>query len=266
MNQRALKSFGSLPALVVLTCTLAVPVAHGQTITRVTPEAAAPGDLVIISGNFLSGATVNFTAFVGGFVGVDIRPAVIVSSTTTRIEAIVPQMAGFIPPGTFQSGNPLGSIQAVSLFSPVAPNSLPFYYMQAIATVTTVGTGTTQAPGLGKPVIAFTAAGGAPEVGNATHVLTLENGLPGINAFLFIGFQATPPFIAVGDGTVVIDIAQPFLILPPVGSFTTDAQGDVQVPLPLPGTPLNSTLTLQWLETTGSPGTFFVSNGLEVTL
>ena len=91
----------------------------GQTLSRITPEAASPGDLVILTGMNLQNVTmVRFFASVGGFVGVWTVNVVPLSTSPTRVAAIVPAMAAFAPPNATPPGSPVGTVSAIS---PLAP-------------------------------------------------------------------------------------------------------------------------------------------------
>lgn len=262
MRDRSQRAGSRLLVAVAITL-LFTAAPRAQTITRVTPEAAAPGDLVILTGPNLQGVSiVRFFATVGGFVGtwtVDVTPQ---SVSSTRVTALVPMMAAFAPPNATPPGNPVGTVQAINPLGPSAPNTLSFFYMQAIPTVTTAGLGTTQ-PGLGRPVVGFTIAGGPPVTGNAGFTLTLENAIPGAVAQIFVGAPDPAPSVMVGDGLVAIDLTQPFFSLP---SATVDAAGDVHLPLPIPTSPLNFTFMLQWLEVDPATGQSYISNGLQSQL
>ena len=252
----------TVPRTVVFAIGMALTMAAttwGQTITRATPEAASPGDLVILDGTALGGTTVvRFFASVGGFVGtwtVDVVPS---SVSATQVTAVVPTMAGFAPPGAIPPGDPVGTITTLG---PGTSNSLAFFYIQATPTVTTLGTGTTQPGVLGKAVVGFTIAGGPPVPPNPGFTVTLENAVPFSVAFLALGFPESPPFPMVGDGTIVLDQSMGIVF---IGPFFVDGAGDVRVNLPIPPS-LGITPALQWLTDGGIGGTF-VSNGLQADL
>jgi len=252
---------------VILLAVLLMPLARGmpQIITRITPEVAAPGDIVIVSGSFLGGASLEFQAIVGGFVGVWTAVVTPLSSSANQLVAVVPQMAGFAPPNATPPGNPVGTVKALSPAAPTGPNTLPFFFLQALPGVTTVGTGTTQSAGIGKPVIAFTISGGPPVPGNASFVLTLENALPFSSAWLVLGFPDAPPHIGVGDGVVMVDVLQPFVVFPSIGAppLAADMDGDLLLPLPVPAAPPpGSSFVLQWLLSSNPGHQLAVSNGL----
>lgn len=232
-------------------------VARAQSITRVTPEVASVGDTVILTGTNLQNTTqVRFFATVGGFIGVWTANVMPSSVSATRVTAIVPQMAAFAPPGASPPGIPVGTVRTIG---PAASNELPFYFLQATPSVTTVGTGTTQPGAIGKPVVGFTIAGGAPESPNPSFVLTLENAIPGTVAALLLGLPGTPPYPMIGDGTFVLDPFTQVIVLPPL---PVDAQGDIKLPAAIPAGVTSVTASIQWLVVQGP--SLYLSNGLTV--
>ena len=257
------------PLTLLFLCIFSLSLVAQPTISRVTPAAASPGDLVIISGSGLGAATsVQFFAVVGGFVGVWTVNVIPSSQSPTRVTAVVPQMAGFAPPNAIPPGIALGTV-AIVVPDPLNPsgstttNLLPFHYLQAEATVTTLGTGSTQQqPGLGKAVIAFQIAGGAPIPGNNSFVLSCENSTPGSSGILAVGSPATTPYIPVGDGTLVIDLAAPYILLQP---FLSDANGDIFLPAAMPPAPFGVSLSLQW-GLFDPLGGFSISNGMQIDI
>ncbi|MAG56043.1 MAG: hypothetical protein CMJ83_07115 [Planctomycetes bacterium] len=82
-------------------------------ITDVAPRAAAAGEKIVVRGKFPSGVThIQFTAHVGGFLGVDIKNVAVTSATPTMVKVTVPTMAAFVPPNAVPPGNPVGSVRA----------------------------------------------------------------------------------------------------------------------------------------------------------
>ncbi len=242
-----------------------------QTITRVVPEAAAPENLVIIRGTNLAGAThVRFFAVVGGFVGTWAFDQPVLSASANVVTVRVPNTFGFAPPNATPPGHPLGTVSVRS--GATGTNTLEFFYLAATwvppkytsPQTTTVGTGTTQSTGQGKPVVSFLLSGGPPQPGNAAFVMELENAVPNTTAALLIGFPSSLPFPMIGDGTLVVNLAAPHIVLAPVG---VGAQGDASAAVPVPPGMFNITLDNQWVLLDGGlPGGLAVSNAMAYIL
>lgn len=244
---------GSLAAALLV---LATVNAGAQTITRVSPEAAAIGDTVTLTGSNLAGTTaVRFFASVGGFVGVWTVNVVPTSVSATAVTAVVPEMAAFAPPGASPPGDPVGTVRVVG---PALSNTLPFFYIQATPEIDTPGNGSPQPGGIGAPAIAFTIAGGAPASPNPTFVLTLEHAVPNSSAILAIGLPGTPPFPLINGGTFTINPLGPIVLVP---ALPVNAAGDILVPAGIPAGLAGISLTLQWIVM--APGAF-LSNGLRI--
>lgn len=252
-----------IPTAAVVACLAAT--AATQTIDRLVPAAAAPGDLVIVEGSGLGGVTqLDFTAIVGGFVGVWTvsAPVIVISPTELRVQ--VPLFNNFIPPTPGGSeGTPEGWVAL-----PGGP-LVDFFYMEGTnGQFTTLGNGTTQTNGLGKPVVSMAVAGGwsppccAQNPPQPGFVLRLENATPGASAMFVAGLPESLPYPMVGDGTLVVDLALPFVIL---GTFPVDANGDVALPLPLPGG-VGITVAIQWAFKQPGTNKLILSNGLQVLL
>jgi hypothetical protein len=249
--------------LILVACTFLSPRAAAQTLTRVTPEVGAPGDTVLISGTNLGGtSTVRFGANVGGFAGFWVVQVAPVQVTPTLVTAVVPVFGNFLPGGLPLGSTPVGT---VDVGGGGFANSLPFFYLEQTAGVLdTPGLGTTLGGLVGRPVVGFQIAGGAPVPGNAGFTLTLENAVPAGTATLALGSPATPPGTSYLDGFVGIDLNQPFQLLAP--SFTVNASGDVAWNLPIPGGPLNVTIAVVWVVVDPVTGGVGISDGLKVTL
>jgi hypothetical protein len=236
--------------------------AAAQQITRVIPDAAAPGDLVILEGTSLEDTiSVDFTAQVGGFVGTWTAGATPITVSPTRVTVLLPGSFGFAPPGASPPGVPLGRVRARTPAGLTGP--LPFFFMQGTfmgfesPQTTTLGTGTTQSTG-GKPVVSFDIQQGAPQPGNAGFVMECQNAVPSSTAVLLVGLPDSPPFPMIGDGTFVLDLAGPIVVAVPV---PTDALGEASLALPIPGPgPFGVTLANQWAVLDGAG--VAVSNGL----
>jgi hypothetical protein len=236
-------------------------------LTKVIPDAASPGDSVLFEGANLTGVSVTFTATVGGFLGVDMKSVTLQPAGTNRWSATVPTMAGFTPPNAVPPGSPLGTVGFTG-----GRTTLPFYFLQGTfhpktfvnPQTTTLGTGTTQSTGLGKPVVSLDAKGGAPVPGNASCVLEVQNLPPGTPTSLLLGFLAKAPYPMIGDGTLVLDLGLPYLVLPPV---IADAGGQGSTPLPVPASATGVALGAQWaVLDPGLPGNVAISNGLSFQL
>ena len=76
------------------------------------------------------------------------------------------------------------------------------------------------------------------------------------------GIPGATPYPMIGDGTLVVDLASPNVI---IGSFAVDANGDVVLPLPLPGG-LGVTIAIQWAFKQPGTNKLIVSNGLQVEI
>lgn len=251
----------NIPLLALVLAATLADVPRAQSITKLIPEAAAPGDVLILEGANLGAAvSVEFVATVGGFTGVLTRGATPSSVSPTRVVVQVPRINAFTPPNAVPPGDPLGSVRILDSNGRMS-NTVTFYFMEAtFGAITTLGTGTTQPGGLGKPAVGFTLAGGPPVLGNATFTPALGNALPGSLGLFVLGVPATPPFPMIGDGTIVLDTSRPFgtLVLP------VSAQGEAQVTLPIPSTPFGATFLIQWAAL--APSGIFLSNGLQFAL
>ncbi len=238
-------------------------VAQTPVLSRVLPEAASPGDLVILVGTNLANTNdVTFVAAVGGFAGVHTIHQPVVSVSATQVRVLMPTVGNFLPPNV-QGSSPIGSI-AVRTVGGVTSAPLTFYFMEQTAgRVHTAGIGTTQAnPGQGRPVISFPPTS-APIAGNTASIIRVANGTVGLQADLVIGTPIATPFIAVGDGLVAIDVlgAPFFAVTAPV---PVDALGDASLTFNIPPSASGLTVALQWA--TSTTGFLFISNGLVVTL
>jgi len=176
--------------------------ASAQALTSVIPTAAEPGDLVVLRGSGLSGATmVRFTGVVGGFVGVwnvDVAP---LSVSPTEVRAIVPLFNNFVGPAAVPPSSPFGSVRVNG------SNELKFYFMEEKhGQVTTPGDGTTQSNGE-RSVCYFDLGGGEPVSNNPTFAPRLGLGMPFALPVLGVGQQATPPFLPIGDGTLTLNLS-----------------------------------------------------------
>jgi hypothetical protein len=253
-----------LASLVVLSFVgLTSSQAAAQTITRITPEAAAPGDLLLITGTNLAGVTiVKFGASVGGFAGywqINVAPNQV---GPTSVIVTVPTFGNFLPPGSFGS-SPVGGVECLT--PTTISNQLPFFYMEETAgKLTTPGLGTTQGGIIGRPVVGFKLANGAPNAGNSLFTLTLENATPGAGAMLAVGMPGVNPLTPYLDGFVGINLAQPYVIAQP--TFIVNASGDVNFNIPIPATPFNATFTVQWIVVDPVTSAIGISNGLSVQL
>ena len=256
----------SVPAFLSLVLCFAGHAA-AQQVTRVIPDAAAPGDLVILEGTSLAGTTfVDFRAQVGGFVGfwtVSVAP---LTATATRVTVRLPGSFGFAPPNATPPGVPLGTVTVRTASGPAG--TLGFFFMQGTFVnnnnpqTTTLGTGATQSTGQGKPVVSFDIKQGAPTPGNANFVMECQNAVPSSSAVLLVGLPGNEPFPRIGDGTFVLLLGGPIIV---TGLIPTDAQGEASLALPIPGPgPFGVTLANQWAVLDG-PGVA-LSNGLAYIL
>lgn len=255
------KSFNFVASVALLAT---ASVLSAQTITSVTPEAAAPGDTIVIRGANLAAVTqVRFEAVVGGFVGISNVLVTASSVSATEVVATVPLINSFTPPNAVPPGSPLGNIR-VRTGTGVLSNQRQFFFMEAtFGQVTTTGNGTTQSNGR-RAITSFTYSGGAPTPGNAAFVLTLDNAIPSSAAIVAFGLEGVPPYPLVSDGTVVIDIFQPYQVLPQ--TFVTDALGRATLPAPIPNVSLGLSIAVQWAMVDGVSGAVEVAEALVVQL
>lgn len=242
-----------------------------QTITRVIPEAANQGDFIIIEGtNLQSTTTVDFTADTGGFAGQRTVREAPLAVSSTLVLAQVTNSFGFAPPNATPPGSPNGSL-ALSDSNGRTSNPVKFFYMRgtfvppsyAAQQVTTLGNGTTQSAVPGRSVVDFPLGSGAPTPGNASFVMGLGNATPG-PATLLVGLPGVGPFFMFGDGTFVLDLANPIVSVP---GTVVAPNGTATLPFPIPAGPFGVTLANQWAQLDfGLPGGIAVSNGLVYTI
>ena len=251
---------------------LLAPTPAAQTVSRVIPAAAAPGDVVILEGTGLEEVDrVEFFARVGGFVGSWTVRQNVLTASATRVTVEMPVMAAFIGPDGSSPGDPNGSLRALTARGSAAPKQIYFlqgtFFLNAEGfyenpQTSTLGQGTSQSTGQGRAVSTFDVASGPPASGNGSFTTEVENAVPSVAAVAMLGLPLPgPTFPAVLDGTFVIDPTLPLVTL---GSVMTDAAGDASLPLPIPLLPpLGVTLALQWAVLDGAlPTGFGVSNGL----
>jgi hypothetical protein len=254
-------SFRSLVLLVVaLATTSGALCAQVPVINTVGPEAAMPGDQIVITGTGLSQVThVRFRAVVGGFVGVTFRLVVPTSVSNTQVIANVPLINSFTPPFATPAGAPLGSLEVRDAGGTLS-NTVDFSYMEATFGQTiTAGAGTTTSAGL-RAATGYTALGGPPVAGNLNFVLTLDNATPTSPAILAVGAPGVPPYLAVGNGSVIIDIFQPYTILST--PFVTDANGRATFFVPLPTPTSGLIFAVQWAFVDAGTLSAAVANGM----
>lgn len=230
-------------ATIALVFLAALPAMAQPVIVSVLPEAASPGDRIVIAGSNLGGVTqVRFTAVVGGFVGitnVDVAPLAV---SATEVTVVVPLVNSFTPPQATPPGDPLGTVRARTANGTLSA-TLPFWYMEAtFGQIRSAGAPTTQSSGR-QAATSFVIAQGPPVPGNGAFTLTLDLGPSSFPVLLAVGSEATPPLLPVGDGLVAIDTGLPFAILQ---GLATDGSGRSLLPVPLPAAPLGVSLVAQW--------------------
>lgn len=231
-----------------------------QVIDEVAPDAAKPGDLVIIRGTGLAGTTsVEFIASLDGIANFVTIPVTPITVSPTRVDVLMPTMPNFVAPVNPYLG--LGAVRVIAGAN--SSNSQFVFYIQAQPTATTLGQGTTQPGGLGRPVSSFSALGGAPLTGNSTFVLTLENGIPGAVAWMGFGYVDTAPYIMIFDGTLLIDIQQLYNVHPV--PFVIDTNGAAFCPFSIPPGTYGFTAVVQWIVLTPGTGSACITNGLVIT-
>ncbi len=259
--------------LLPLAAGIAAASVSAQTISAVVPQAAEPGDLVVLRGTGL-GATsqVRFTGQVGGFVGVWNVSVAPLSVSATEVRALVPTFNNFVGPAATPPSDPFGS---VALVGGMATPKADFYFMEEKhGQVTTPGAGTTLSNGE-RAVCHFDLGGGEPVSNNPAFAPRVGLAVPGTLPFLAVGNPATPPFFPIGDGDLVIDFTSPIFAV--LTAPAVDANGDSGLALPIPkicpmpmgtfedpvcGVPV----ALQWGFFNPTTGAFAVSSGMFVTL
>jgi hypothetical protein len=239
---------------------------RAQTTDRLVPEVGEPGDVIAIEGTELQDTThVMFMAIVGGFVGSATQVVPVQSATPTRVEVLVPEFNGFIPPlpGGL-GGAPIGLVTALDAQGRILAGQLEFYYLEILfGDVQTLCIGSARPGGAGTLAISFTPKGGAPQAGNTALQLELENAPAGALAFLAAGLPLAPPFPPVGSGELVVDLAGPSVLIGPV---LTDSTGTALLIAPVPASAAGVTVAMQWF--TREPGTtkLLVSNAFVALL
>lgn len=253
---------------------LTSPVVAQPVIIDVAPQSASPGDEITVRGTFPIGLThIQFTANVGGFLGVDVRNVAITGGTATAVKVTVPTMAGFAPPNATPPGAPMGTLRARNAGGQFS-QPFTFYYHQGsyldpagqTPLLATIGLGSTNSTGC-RAATSFTVANGPPNLpgGNPNFEVTLENTPPNSPAFLVIGVPAMSSMLPIGDGFVGIDLSSPFNILPL--NFVTDGSGKAMASLPTPSGPLGiPSITAGWGYTDATTGQLHASNGMTANL
>lgn len=236
--------------------------ALGQFIAEVAPDASKPGDLIVIHGSGLGQAnSVEFMATptsTGTTVSVFATPTVVAPN---RVEVLMPTMPTFVPPPV---PFPYFGIGGLRVHAPGAQSNTAFiFYMQAQPTISSLGQGTSQPGGIGRPLSSFSALGGAPLPGNTTFTMTLENAMPFVYAHMGFGYVDVAPYILIGDGTLLIDISVPYNIHST--PFITDANGAAFCPFSVPPTLAGFTAVVQWVALVPVTGSACITNGLVIT-
>ena len=212
--------------------------------------------MLILRGSGLSGVEmVSFVASVGGFAGqlvVDVAP---ISVLAGEIHVVVPTVNAFVGPMAVPPSSPFGTITTDK-----GGGDLDFFFMEeTMGGVSNVGTGTTSSSGR-KPVISFDLSTGEPVSGNLGWVVKLVNAPPNEMVTFAVARPAEPPFLMLGDGTVVLDLNQIILLQP---GLMTDGMGNAQLNLPIPNVAM-ANVNLQWAVT--DFGNLLVSNGMNLML
>jgi hypothetical protein len=253
---------------------LSASFAQAQTLTAIVPEAAEPGDLVVLQGSGLAGVTqVRFTGVVGGFVGIWNVSVAPLSVSATEVRALVPTFNNFVGPAAVPPSDPFGKVSTTGPGG--SSNQLDFYFMEEKhGQVTTPGQGTTQSNGE-RAVCHFALGGGEPVSDNPSFKPLLGLGVPGAIPVLAVGHQASEPFLPIGDGTLTIDFGATIFAL--IVGGPVDPSGAASVALPIPKVcpmPTGTTedpvcgfpVALQWGMLDPVTQLLVVSNGLFVTL
>jgi|GEM_PF-4419542 len=248
----------------VVAALLTTPFAAAQTLDRVAPAVADPGDTVRLEGTNLGSVNrVRFTAVVGGFVGqwtIEVLPT---SVTANEVVVLVPTFNSFTPPGATPPGQLVGTVEVVA--GGQTSNAVDLGYLEStFGDVRTLGVPGSDPLGVA-PRIEFGLAGGAPVAGNATFRPRLVDSLAGAVSVLAVGAPLAPPFPQLGNAEVVVNFALPLFYffgvtpLPP-------AHHDASVALPLSPSLAGVSLAMQWV--TIDPATFAsaISDALVATL
>jgi hypothetical protein len=230
--------------------------AHAQTLSSVTPEVAQPLDFVVLHGSELSGVTlVTFGVTVGGVPNSFLMGAVPLFKSASEVWIQMPDWSTFNPN---LDASPLGSV-AVNGGAAVKP----FYFLEAThGAMQTFGVGSGPASTPVRPVISFALPTGAPKDGNSQCKLRLELASPNEPAFLLAGVPDAWPWPFYSGGTLVINVAVPFLIL---GPALTDATGTAQLAVPIPAS-VGFTVAFQWAYRSPDTHALMLSNGLKSAL
>lgn len=266
-NRRVRRRLGPMklhPILAATAALLLAPFASAQTLDRVAPQVADPGDTIRLEGTNLGSVNrVRFTAVVGGFVGqwtIDVPPQ---SVTANAIVVQVPVFNSFTPPGATPPGELVGSVTVVSGGQPA--NLLDLAYLEStFGAVSTQGAPGSDPLGLA-PRIEFDLFGGAPVAGNATFRPRLVDTLTSAVSVLVVGAPLTASFPQIANADVVVNFVLPLYYFP---GFTPlpPANHDAAVNLPLSPSLAGTSLAMQWVSL--DPLTFAsaISDALVVTL
>jgi len=228
-----------LSAFLALTATAGL--AQAQTIDSIDGAAAGPGTVITLRGTGLAATTdVEFSAVVGGFVGVWSQNEPVISASATEVTVMVPDIvAGFVYVGP-SVGGPNGYLRAITPSG--ASETAKFYFFEGTdGFLQSAGLGTTQSTGE-RSILSFELGGGEPTAGNPTFTPTLHNAVPGAQPFLAAGPFGSTPF---GDGILAINPASIFLTIP--GTLVGPDGNALVGPLPMPPTiPAGLSLSMQW--------------------
>lgn len=269
---RALVLGGALPLAML------AGAAGAQSLERAVPAAGGPGDLIILRGTGLASiAEVSFTANTGGFAGFFTRKVTPLSVTDTEIRVEVPLFNGFVGPLAIPPSGPFGNVNVVVAPGELTPPPLEFFFFEEpTAELEAVGQGGALSHGQGASVTSFALKEGPPKVPdfllpppyttdvlivNSNFTLQLENAMPGAPAVVLFGAPAAEPYVPIGTGDLVVDLAA-F-----VGFFAgiTDTEGDLAYPVPLPAT-ISGTLMMQFVSFDGISGQLETASGLQAVL
>lgn len=242
--------------------------AQTPTITRVIPEAASAGDLVILEGTDLASVfavELRASDSGSGFAFAFQATVVPVTVSSDRVTFIAP-VAG-TPTATAPSGaDPVGIVRAQSPLGTTA--GVPFLLLQLEGDeVFTLGEGGDQSTGIGRPVTSFDLSAGVPFTGFFLNpvAIELENAIPGAEAVLLASFAGPSPSIAINDGLLAIDP----LSVSVASTVTADAFGDASTLITPPATtfPLGLDVVFQYVVLDdGLALPYALAKGLQVRL
>lgn len=234
-------------------------------ISNISPNAASPGDLVIIDGANLDTVTaVEFAAWING--AAPLRQPIeapMLTRTSTRIEVLCPLYGAFAPAGSPVPGVELGSVNVRAGMT--YANAFDFHFYEATAgRYVTVGQGNLQSSGQGRPVVSWpTVLDPVIPINVQPISIFVQNAIPFTYAIAAISFAVPQPFPMFNGVPIVIDL--PPLVI--VDNLMVNAYGNCAMTiLPISGGPWGLTLGVQWAVLDFAASNVALSNGLLVQI